>query len=245
MKTTHRLAALAILSATAALAQTATTPAKPAVHHATTGTAPAATRSACVKVPDLSRKIPALPAGVPCPKALYTIVTEPPVKLENVSPMESADLRKILGLEGTSITLAYVDTKVGPGPLALPHKWYTIKYTGYLVDGTKFDSSDDHPNDPPFSIPYGQHAVIPGWDTGFDGMHVGGKRRLFIPYQLAYGATERQGIPAKSELIFDVELLSQSDNDPTPKPPPALAAPATPAPAPAAPATPPATPPQP
>ena len=77
-------------------------------------------------------------------------------------------------------------------------KWYTVKYTGWLTDGTKFDSSYDHPGGEPITFPAGAHRVIPGWDTGFQGMHVGGKRRLFIPYQLAYGEAGRPPhIPAK------------------------------------------------
>jgi peptidylprolyl isomerase len=84
-----------------------------------------------------------------------------------------------------------------------------------LPDGTKFDSSYDHPDHQPIAFPYGAHRVIPGWDTGFEGMHVGGKRRLFVPYQLAYGEMGRLPvIPPKSELIFDVELISQSDMPP-------------------------------
>lgn len=170
-----------------------------------------------------------------------------------MSPLEGAGLREELGLETATFTLAYVDTKIGSGPLAAPHKWYTIHYTGYLLDGTKFDSSVDRGE--PISIEYGKHQVIPGWDTGFDGMHVGGKRRLFIPYQLAYGASGRQpSIPPRSELIFDVELVAQSDNEPKPAPRPAAqaqpparpaapegASPAAPA---GTPATPPATPPE-
>jgi len=215
---------------TAATAQTAptTTPkatpktATTTTHHAaTTTTHSAATTAAptCSKLPKLSPKIPALPAGAPCAKPLYTIVSEPAVKLQYVSPLEGPGLRETLGLEPTSFSLDYVDTKIGTGELAAPHKWYTIHYTGYLTDGTKFDSSVDRGE--PLSVAYGQHQVIPGWDTGFDGMRVGGKRRLFIPYQLAYGATARGPIPAKSELVFDVELISQSDEKPQPKTPPA------------------------
>jgi peptidylprolyl isomerase len=129
--------------------------------------------------------------------------------------------------------LTWIDTKIGTGELAAPKKWYTVHYTGYLLDGTKFDSSVDR--NEPITFPYGAHRVITGWDTGFEGMHVGGKRRLFVPYQLAYGEAGRPPvIPEKAELVFDVELISQSDTPPAPKTPPAP-------PAGAKPATPPAT----
>jgi peptidylprolyl isomerase len=221
---------LALITVTASSQTATTTPKKPATTPATTHTpathaATPATPAACIKIPEISPKIPALPPGAPCPKPLYTISTVPTVKLDYVSPLESPSLRETLGLESSSFSLIYVDTKIGTGPLALPHKWYTIHYTGYLTDGTKFDSSVDRGE--PLPVQYGEHQVIPGWDTGFDGMHVGGKRRLFIPYQLAYGATARGPIPARSELIFDVELISQSDTAPAPKTPPAPAQPAT------------------
>ena len=139
---------------------------------------------------------------------------------------------KLPTLFPVSITLSYIDTKVGSGALLVPRKWYTIQYTGYLVDGTKFDSSFDHPDHAPLSFqqgpqgPQGQRQVVPGMDTGLDGMKVGGKRRLFIPWQLAYGPSAHANIPPKSMLIFDVELVSQSDKDPSPKPPaPPVAAP--------------------
>ncbi len=226
--------ALLALTAATATAQTATTtaPRKPASSSATTAahtpaTHPATTTAAaeppCSKLPTLSPKIPVLPADLPCPRPLYTVVTAPPARLDYVSPAEnSQQVLETLGIELSSFSLDYVDVKVGTGELAAPHKWYTINYTGYLADGTKFDSSLDRGE--PIVIPYGQHKVIPGWDTGFGGMRIGGKRRLFIPYQLAYGATEHGPIPAKSELIFDVELISQSDTEPAPKPAPAPAA---------------------
>ena len=76
-----------------------------------------------------------------------------------------------------------------------------------------FDSDLDSPA--PFSFPYGAHQVINGWDTGFAGMRVGGRRRLFIPYQLAYGANGRPPkIPPKSMLVFDVEFVGQNDTEP-------------------------------
>lgn len=126
-----------------------------------------------------------------------------------------------LGCPKVEYALTYVDTKIGTGELAQPRKFYTVHYTGYLTDGTKFDSSYDHPGAQPITFPYGAHRVIPGWDTGFEGMHVGGKRRLFIPYQLAYGEAGRPPvIPPKAELVFDVELVSQSDTPPPQQPAP-------------------------
>jgi len=80
-------------------------------------------------------------------------------------------------------------------------------YTGWLEDGTKFDSSLDRGQ--PFSFALGQGMVIPGWDEGIGTMKVGGKRRLIIPPDLGYGTRAATGgkIPANSVLIFDVELL--------------------------------------
>ncbi len=211
------------------IAQTASPAAKAPVRRTPTAGAAATTPhrlpGACATdIPQLSPKIPTLPSGSSCPKPLYTITSIPTVKLSYVSPLVSPGLGESLGIETASFSLNYVDTKVGSGPLAQPNKWYTIHYTGYLTDGTKFDSSVDRGE--PISINYGHGMVIKGWDTGFDGMHVGGKRRLFIPFQLAYGPGGRPPtIPAKSELIFDVELVSQSDTQPAPKAPPAAAAP--------------------
>lgn len=122
---------------------------------------------------------------------------------------------KVEGTPKPLYALRYIDITVGTGELAVPRRYYTVHYTGWLTDGTKFDSSYDHPGAKPFPFPYGARQVIPGWDTGFEGMHVGGKRRLFIPYQLAYGESGRPPvIPPKADLIFDIELVSQSETDP-------------------------------
>ena len=237
MKNIFPLSILALtIAALPIAAQTANPAASSAAKKTATSTpAAAATQPArgCVKLPTLSPKIPALPAGLSCAKPLYTITTNPPAKLSDISPMEDPGLRDAVGIPlPVSITLSYIDTKVGSGALLVPRKWYTIQYTGYLVDGTKFDSSFDHPDHAPLSFqqgpqgPQGQRQVVPGMDTGLDGMKVGGKRRLFIPWQLAYGPSAHANIPPKSMLIFDVELVSQSDKDPSPKPPaPPVAAP--------------------
>ncbi len=81
-----------------------------------------------------------------------------------------------------------------------------VDYTGKLTDGTKFDSSADHP-DQPIVFVLGQHHVISGWDEGIVGMKIGQKRHLIIPPKLAYGDSANGPIPANSTLEFDVELL--------------------------------------
>jgi FKBP-type peptidyl-prolyl cis-trans isomerase len=81
-----------------------------------------------------------------------------------------------------------------------------VWYTGKLQDGTVFDSSANHP-DQPFVFALGQHQVIAGWDEGIAGMKVGQKRQLVIPPNLAYGPRAIDRIPANSTLIFDVKLL--------------------------------------
>jgi peptidylprolyl isomerase len=112
----------------------------------------------------------------------------------------------------TQYTMRYVDVAIGTGKLAEAGKVFSVHYTGWLLDGTKFDSSRD--KEKPFSFEQGKRKVIPGWDAGFEGMRVGGKRRLFIPYQLAYGEKGRSKIPPKAELIFDVELMDVTDPPP-------------------------------
>ncbi|MBX7136473.1 MAG: FKBP-type peptidyl-prolyl cis-trans isomerase [Oligoflexia bacterium] len=106
--------------------------------------------------------------------------------------------------------LKYEDTKLGSGAEAVSGKQIEVHYTGWLDDhgkkGTKFDSSVDHGQT--FKFPLGQGMVIKGWDQGFAGMKVGGKRTLMIPPDLGYGASGAgAAIPPNASLIFDVELL--------------------------------------
>jgi peptidylprolyl isomerase len=109
----------------------------------------------------------------------------------------------------TQYAMRYIDVAIGTGKLAEAGKVFSVHYTGWLLDGTKFDSSRG--KEKPLSFEQGKRKVIPGWDAGFEGMRVGGKRRLFIPYQLAYGEKGRGKIPPKAELIFDVELMDVQD----------------------------------
>jgi peptidylprolyl isomerase len=106
----------------------------------------------------------------------------------------------------TDSGLEYIDIEVGSGQSPQTGQTVSVHYTGWLADGTKFDSSLD--GGQPFSFPIGQGKVIKGWDEGVATMKVGGKRRLMIPPELGYGASGYPPvIPANAQLIFDVELL--------------------------------------
>jgi peptidylprolyl isomerase len=142
-----------------------------------------------------------------------------PCPVENPLPSLPPGIPPASGKVESALALRYIDIKAGDGAEAQPGQFYTVHYTGWLgSDGTKFDSSLDR--NEPITFQQGVHGVVPGWDYGFAGMHVGGKRRLFIPYQLAYGERGRPPvIPAKGDLIFDIELISAGDTPPPPEPP--------------------------
>lgn len=170
--------------------------------------------------------------------------------------------------------LRYEDIKIGAGVEGEPEKVWHIKYTGWrAADGIEFDSWEKHAQpvigkdgkpemgpdgkpklgEPePLKILQGVGRVIPGFDYGVAGMRIGGKRRIFIPWQMAYGTRaipdrpDHPGIPAKSDLIFDVELVDVTEmpqramppNRPMPQVPPHPGASAQPNAAPAHPAQP-------
>ena len=171
------------------------------------------------------------------PKTTTTTHRKPaaPCPVANPLPVLPAGIPPATGKVESALALRYIDIKSGDGAEAQPGQFYTVHYTGWLAsDGAKFDSSVDR--NEPFTFQQGTHGVIPGWDYGFAGMHVGGKRRLFIPYQLAYGERGRPPvIPPKGDLIFDIELLAAGDTEPAPAPEP------PPPPPPSEPATPPSS----
>ncbi len=102
--------------------------------------------------------------------------------------------------------LEYIDMKVGSGAAATAGNPVTVHYTGWLVNGTKFDSSVD--KNRPFAFALGAGQVIRGWDEGVAGMKPGGVRKLIIPSNLGYGDNGAAGvIPPGATLIFEVQLL--------------------------------------
>lgn len=106
----------------------------------------------------------------------------------------------------TASGLVYEELTVGAGAEAAHGQQVTVHYTGWLTNGTKFDSSKDR--DDPFVFSLGRGQVIKGWDEGVTGMKVGGKRKLTIPPQLGYGERGAGGvIPPNATLVFEVELL--------------------------------------
>lgn len=109
-------------------------------------------------------------------------------------------------LTTTESGLQYYDMQPGTGPSPGPGQTAVVHYTGWLQDGTKFDSSLDRGE--PFEFAVGAGQVIPGWDEGVASMQVGGKRQLVIPSELGYGQQGAGGvIPPNATLVFEVELL--------------------------------------
>jgi len=114
--------------------------------------------------------------------------------------------REVSDYQTTESGLKVHDFEVGTGKSPTVGQRVSVHYTGWLTDGTRFDSSLGRGK--PIQFPLGKGRVIKGWDEGIASMKVGGKRQLYIPYDLAYGESGRPPtIPAKSDLIFEVELV--------------------------------------
>lgn len=120
------------------------------------------------------------------------------------SPPPLTELPAGVEVVTTASGLQYADLRAGSGATAASGQFVTVHYTGWLTDGTAFDSSLDGS---PIRFNLGARQVIRGWDEGIVGMKVGGKRRLIIPPALGYGAAGSPPvIPGNATLVFDVEL---------------------------------------
>jgi peptidylprolyl isomerase len=123
------------------------------------------------------------------------------------APTAEADVFSIpANLQTTPSGLKYVIDRPGNGPQPQSGQTVQVHYTGWLTNGTKFDSSRDRGE--PIEFPIGTGRVIKGWEEGVGAMHVGEKRTLVIPPELGYGESGQGEIPPNATLVFKVELLS-------------------------------------
>lgn len=120
---------------------------------------------------------------------------------------ENEDAFKTGKVVATASGLKYVDLKVGDGASPKKGQTVTVHYTGWLIDGMEFDSSLNRGEPFSFVLQSDPPEVIAGWNEGVATMKVGGKRKLMLPPELAYGARGMGSIPPNATLIFDVELL--------------------------------------
>jgi FKBP-type peptidyl-prolyl cis-trans isomerase len=137
---------------------------------------------------------------------LYFLLSKKPESFQAQDVIDNSTLQ-ITPIDTANMQdLKIEDIQVGTGREVKSGDTVVMNYIGTLEDGTKFDSSYDR--NQPFTTQIGVGQVIQGWDKGVPGMKIGGKRKLTIPYTMAYGERGIPGaIPPKSTLIFDVELL--------------------------------------
>jgi peptidylprolyl isomerase len=127
-------------------------------------------------------------------------------KQDEQKPAQTAQVPGGEKMVKTPSGLQYEDLVPGSGDSPKTGKKVTVHYTGWLTNGTKFDSSVD--KNEPFTFVIGAGQVIPGWDEGVMSMRIGGKRKLVIPPELGYGAGGAGGvIPPNATLVFEVILL--------------------------------------
>ena len=222
---------LVLTLAAATLAASAQTPTKPSTP---TSTAPKSTPAASAAPKTTSSTAPAPAPWIKLPPG--------------VKPVPHGPVKTV------SFVVHYEDLVVGKGAVGESGKLWHLKYTGWrTADGVQFDTWEDHKQPvrgpdgkpvmdtdgkpkmeaQPAALPQGLGGVIPGFDAGLAGMRIGGQRRIFIPWQLAYGLRDQParpspaagvpgfpGIPPKSDLIFDVELVDVTEMPARPAMPP-------------------------
>jgi FKBP-type peptidyl-prolyl cis-trans isomerase len=133
-------------------------------------------------------------------------ITKPTQSTETTSDLVRDPFLENNNIKTMANGLKIEDVKIGTGDTAVKGALISVHYVGTLMDGKKFDSSRDRGE--PFVFPLGQGMVIQGWEQGFEGMKVGGVRKLTIPPELGYGAQGAGGmIPPNATLQFEVELL--------------------------------------
>ncbi|HVX39419.1 MAG TPA: FKBP-type peptidyl-prolyl cis-trans isomerase [Gemmatimonadaceae bacterium] len=134
---------------------------------------------------------PAAPTSLPQPQPVSDIVHQ-----TTFAPSLGIDLSRMLRHPSG---LYVQDLATGTGAVAFRGKTLVVRYTGWLADGTEFDSGE-------ITVTLGGKGVIPGWEEGLLGMRVGGRRRLIVPPELGYGAAGQGKIPPNAVLVFDMEL---------------------------------------
>lgn len=196
---THRARALLLVLAAACAAACTKDPPKPGASTGSTASAssspsPAGSRPRSGKIPDLR--------AAPRPTAPRARSLPPEVNPPG-APTLTGKLEEDRGVR-------YIDERVGTGKPPVSGKRVTVHYTGWLPDGTKFDSSRDR--DEPIQFNFDTAMVIKGWDIGLASMRAGGKRRIIIPAELGYGDRGAgDAIPPGAMLVFDVELIEVGD----------------------------------
>jgi FKBP-type peptidyl-prolyl cis-trans isomerase len=139
--------------------------------------------------------------GEPANKYMRQVMENP-----QLSEEDAAIMRERYGTAHVNPSgLRYIVRAPGEGPTPALGAEVVAQYEGFLLDGTKFDSSIDRGK--PFTFRVGTGRVIAGWDEAFRSMKKGEKRTLLIPWWLGYGASGKEGIPGKATLRFEVELL--------------------------------------
>ena len=146
--------------------------------------------------------------GVKTPQQMQAEESARMMKLQNAETKErEAYLKKNnIKVKPTADGLYFIPKKYGKGPHPKVGDKVTVHYTGYLLNGKKFDSSVDRGK--PFAFILGKHQVIPGWDEGIALLRKGGSAKLIIPSALGYGARNMGPIPPFSTLVFDVKLIN-------------------------------------